>query len=108
MATDIINVYGAVSEPVVEAMAKSARRLAKSTYALSISGIAGPDGGSATKPVGTVCIGLAKPDPADRTGVLVDKRTFILMGDREMIRDRAAKMAMTMLRFELLGKPLPF
>jgi nicotinamide-nucleotide amidase len=108
VATDIINVYGAVSEPVVEAMAKSARRLAKSTYALSISGIAGPDGGSATKPVGTVCIGLAKPDPNDRSNTLIDKRTFVLFGDREMIRDRAAKMALTMLRFELLGKPLPF
>jgi nicotinamide-nucleotide amidase len=105
---DIINVYGAVSENVVELMAKNARRLAKSTYALSISGIAGPDGGSATKPVGTVCIGLAKPDPNDRAGALVDKRTFILAGDREMIRDRAAKMALTMLRFELMGRAMPF
>jgi nicotinamide-nucleotide amidase len=108
VATDIINVYGAVSEPVVEAMAKSARRLAKSTFALSISGIAGPEGGTASKPVGTVCIGLAKPDPNDRAGTLIDKRTFTLFGDREMIRDRAAKMALTMLRFELLGKRLPF
>jgi nicotinamide-nucleotide amidase len=105
---DIINVYGAVSEPVVEAMARHARRLAKSTYALSISGVAGPDGGSPTKPVGTVCIGLAKPDPDDRAGSLVDKRTFQLFGDRDMIRDRAAKMALTMLRFELMGKAMPF
>jgi PncC family amidohydrolase len=97
-----------VSENVVELMAKNAKRLAKSTYALGISGIAGPDGGGPTKPVGTVCIGLAKPDPNDRTGTLVDKRTFTLSGDREMIRDRAAKMALTMLRFELLGKPMPF
>jgi nicotinamide-nucleotide amidase len=108
VATDIINVYSPVSEPVAELMAKNARRLAKSTYALSITGIAGPDGGSATKPVGTVVIALAKPDPADRAGCLVDKRTFVLMGDREMIRDRAAKMALTLLRFELLGKALPF
>ncbi len=106
--TDVINVYGAVSENVVELMAKNAHRLANSTYALSISGIAGPDGGSATKPVGTICIGLATPDPADRNGVLVDKRTFILTGDRETIRDRAAKMALTLLRFHLMGKPLPF
>jgi nicotinamide-nucleotide amidase len=106
--TDVINVYGAVSEPVVEAMARNARRLAKTTYAVSISGIAGPDGGSTTKPVGTVCIALAKPDPNDRAGTLVVKRTFVLTGDREMIRDRAAKMALTVLRFELMGKPLPF
>lgn len=106
--TDIINVYSPVSEPVAELMAKNARRLAKSTYALSITGIAGPDGGSATKPVGIVVIALAKPDPADRAGCLIDKRTFQLTGDREMIRDRAAKMALTMLRFELLGKTMPF
>jgi nicotinamide-nucleotide amidase len=106
--TDVINVYGTVSEHVAEAMAKNARRLAKSTYTLSITGVAGPDGGGPTKPVGTVCIALAKPDPADRASSLVDKRTFQLTGDREMIRDRACKMALTMLRFELLGKPLPF
>jgi nicotinamide-nucleotide amidase len=108
VATDIINVYSPVSEPVAEAMAKNARRLAKSTYALSITGIAGPDGGNAVRPVGTVIIGLAKPDPADRAGCLVSTRTFQLTGDREMIRDRAAKMALTMLRFELMGKAMPF
>jgi nicotinamide-nucleotide amidase len=106
--TDVINVYGAVSEPVVEAMAKNARRLAGSTYALAISGVAGPDGGTPTKPVGTVCIALAVIDPASKLQSIVTKRTFQLFGDREMVRDRAAKMALTMLRFELLGKPLPF
>src|SRR5207248_7727481 len=53
VSMEILNVYGAVSETVVEAMAKNARRLAKANFALSISGIAGPDGGSKTKPVGT-------------------------------------------------------
>jgi nicotinamide-nucleotide amidase len=106
--TDVINVYGAVSEPVVEAMAKNARRLAGATYALAISGIAGPDGGSPTKPVGTVCIALAVIDPANKMQSIVTKRTFQLFGDREAVRDRAAKMALMMLRFELLGKPMPF
>ncbi len=105
---DVINVYGAVSEPVVEKMAKAARRLAKSDYALAVSGIAGPDGGSATKPVGTVCISLALADPADRQNSVYKTRTFQFPGDREMVRDRSAKMALTMLRFHLLGKPLPF
>ncbi len=108
VSMEIINIHGAVSEPVVEAMAKNARRLAKSTFALSISGIAGPDGGSAAKPVGTVCIALACPDPADKQKSLVQSRTFLFPGDREMIRDRAAKMALTMLRFHLLQKPMPF
>lgn len=92
---------GAVSEPVVQAMAQSARDRGHADYALAISGIAGPDGGTPSKPVGTVCIGLAccKSSAA---------RTFHLFGDREMIRDRSAKMALTMLRFQLLGKSLPF
>jgi nicotinamide-nucleotide amidase len=108
VATDVINVYSPVSEPVAEAMAKNARRLAKSTYALSITGVAGPDGGNAIRPVGTVVIGLARPDPADRAGSLTTTRSFQFTGDRDMVRDRAAKMALTILRFELMGKPLPF
>jgi PncC family amidohydrolase len=100
---EIINVYGAVSEPVVQAMARNARRLAKSHYALSLSGIAGPTGGSATKPVGTVCIGLAFDDNEPPMA-----RSFFFPGDREWVRDRSAKMALTMLRYQLLGKPLPF
>ncbi|MGE5610335.1 MAG: competence/damage-inducible protein A [Bacillota bacterium] len=93
--------HGAVSEPTVREMALGALSRAKATYALAISGIAGPDGGTPTKPVGTVCIALASA-----TSCLA--RTFHLFGDREMIRDRAAKMALTMLRFHLLNKPLPF
>jgi nicotinamide-nucleotide amidase len=105
---EMLNVYGAVSEPVVDAMARGARRLAKATYALAISGIAGPDGGSPTKPVGTVCIALTYPQDDDprETGTLM--RTFNFPGDREMIRDRAAKMALALLRFRLLGEPVPF
>ena len=101
VSMEIINVYGAVSEPVVTAMAKNAKRLTKSNFALSISGIAGPDGGSKTKPIGTVCIALAHDSS-------VIARTFNFPGDREWIRDRAAKMALTMLRYHLLDKLLSF
>jgi nicotinamide-nucleotide amidase len=111
VSENIINIHGAVSEPVVEAMAQAARRLAKSDYALAISGIAGPSGGTPQKPVGTVCIALAfpHPDSALRTqhSALLT-RTFTFPGDRENIRDRSAKMALTLLRFHLLGKDLPF
>ena len=108
VSAELINIYGAVSEPVVEAMAKNARRLANATYALAISGIAGPDGGTPTKPVGTVCIALAERDPADKNNSQIEKRTFIFPGDRDMIRHRSALMALTMLRYRLLDKPMPF
>jgi PncC family amidohydrolase len=94
---------GAVSEKTVVGMASGARARANSDYALAISGIAGPDGGTESKPVGTVCIGLAHHGSSQTIA-----RTFNFPGDREMIRDRSAKMALTMLRFQLLGKPLPF
>jgi nicotinamide-nucleotide amidase len=115
---EVINVYGAVSEPVVSAMARNARRLAKADYALAISGIAGPSGGSEAKPVGTVCVALAFPPLplGEGRGEGVSKveespilaRTFLFPGDRAWVRDRSAKMALAMLRFHLLGKPLPF
>jgi nicotinamide-nucleotide amidase len=114
VSENLINVHGAVSEPVAAAMARSARRLAKSDFALSITGIAGPDGGTAAKPVGTVCIALAWQKDRSARGEdryrdsEVQVRTFHFTGDREMIRDRSAKMALSLLRFHLLGKALPF
>jgi PncC family amidohydrolase len=106
VSENILNVHGAVSEPVVEAMARSALRLTKAKIALSISGVAGPDGGSAAKPVGMVCIGMAVQ--SDRDKVDVTTRTFSFPGDREAVRDRSAKMALAMLRYQLLGSKTPF
>jgi nicotinamide-nucleotide amidase len=97
----LLQQFGAVSEPVVLAMAAGARVRAGSTFALSISGIAGPDGGTATKPVGTVWIGFAWQGGADA-------RMFVFPGDREFIRDRSARMALTLLRYKILGEPVPF
>jgi nicotinamide-nucleotide amidase len=97
----LIEQFGAVSEAVVKVMANSARARARSDFALAVSGVAGPDGGTPQKPVGTVCIGLA--DARE-----VTQRTFTFPGDREMVRDRSAKMALTLLRFHLLGKRVPF
>ncbi|MGH7215339.1 MAG: competence/damage-inducible protein A [Tepidisphaeraceae bacterium] len=111
VSMEVINTYGAVSEPVAQAMANNARRLARADYALAVSGVAGPTGGSATKPVGTVCVALAHADPDAprdhaRSKTLV--RTFNFPGDREMIRDRSAKMTLSMLRYHLLARPMPF
>jgi nicotinamide-nucleotide amidase len=99
--TDTLEQFGAVSEPTALAMADGARQRAGTDFALAISGIAGPGGGTPDKPVGTVCIALATP-----SGTMA--RTFLFSGDRDMIRDRSAKMALTLLRYHLLGKPMPF
>ncbi len=80
----LLETHGAVSEPVVKAMAQSAREKSGADFALAISGIAGPDGGTPQKPVGTVCIAL------DHEGGTVT-RTFNFPGDREGVRDRSAK-----------------
>jgi nicotinamide-nucleotide amidase len=110
VSAELIAQHGAVSQEVVNAMASGALIASNSNCALAISGIAGPDGGTPTKPVGTVCIALmASEYPSrDRHDTIVVVRTFNFPGDREVIRDRAARMALTMLRFHLLGKPLPF
>lgn len=97
----LIEQFGAVSEAVVKVMANSARARARTNYALAISGVAGPGGGTEAKPVGTVCLALA-----DTKEVIT--RTFNFPGDREWIRDRSAKMALTMLRYHLLGRRMPF
>ena len=99
---EILGEFGAVSESVARAMAEGARERAGADYAVSLSGIAGPDGGTPAKPVGTVCLALA------RRAAPTIARTIIFTGDREMIRDRSAKMALTLLRFELLGKETTF
>ena len=90
VSEDILQLHGAVSKEVAEAMALGARRRAGSTFALSITGEAGPDP-SENVPVGTVYIGLA-----DAGGCQVAHRVFL--GDRARIRVFATQMALDMLR----------
>lgn len=82
--------YGAVSRQTVMEMAQGARRALGADLALSVSGIAGPGGGSADKPVGTVWVGLATPE-----GVWA--RRFHFDGDREQNKAAFAEAALTML-----------
>jgi len=62
---NLINTHGAVSAEVASVMAQNARQILDVDYALSVTGIAGPGGGSEAKPVGTVFMGLAHPDGVD-------------------------------------------
>lgn len=80
--------HGAVSEPVVVEMAIGAIKAARADYAISISGIAGPDGGTASKPVGTVWFGFAS---ATGEGIT---RCECFSGDRENVRRQATAYAL--------------
>ncbi|MDE5709101.1 MAG: competence/damage-inducible protein A [Alistipes sp.] len=88
--------FGAVSEQVARQMAEGVRRLAQADYAVATTGIAGPTGGSAAKPVGTVWIAVATP--AGTVARLKQCGT-----DRGQIIDRAASAAIALLREELLA-----
>lgn len=84
----LISAHGAVSEAVAAAMATGARKVAGTDYALSVTGIAGPDGGTPEKPIGTVCFGWSTP-----TQKQTDTQHFI--GDRQQIREQAVAHALS-------------
>ena len=94
--SELLAEHGAVSEPVVRAMASGLRGLVPVSAALAITGIAGPGGGSAAKPVGTVWIAL------DLEG-RVESRLLRLWGDRDEVRRRSAQAALELLRRSLAG-----
>jgi nicotinamide-nucleotide amidase len=87
--------YGAVSGPVAEAMSEGMRNRAATDFALSITGIAGPDGGTEDKPVGTVFIAISSEAGTEH-------RRLKLPGDRNLIRWRATQAAMDLLRRRLI------
>lgn len=97
VSPDEIAKHGAVSEAVAKAMAIGCRAAAGSDFALSITGIAGPGGGSEEKPVGLVHVGLA-----DGERVVVRRFTFGEHLTRREIRDRSVKAAINMLRLRML------
>ena len=88
---ELLQRYGAVSAEAAEAMARGVRDALHSTIGLSITGIAGPGGGSAEKPVGLVYIGISD-------GQHTESRHRIMPGDRESIRERSTYLALSWLR----------
>ena len=94
VAQEILDKFGAVSAECAEAMAAGMRVRASTDHAISVTGIAGPDGGSDEKPVGTVFLGYAGSH-----GIKSVK--FTLPGDRYLIRWRASQAALDYLRRQL-------
>lgn len=90
--------HGAVSEPVVRAMATGVRRRLGADAAVAVTGIAGPAGGTEAKPVGTVWVAVALGDE-------VRAERHALMGDRDEIRQRATQAALALLRTLLEESP---
>ena len=91
----LIERYGAVSEQVAAAMASGALSRSRATIAVSVTGVAGPGGGSVEKPVGLVCFGVA------RAGRPAITERHVFPGDRTEIRAATVAYALTMIRAAL-------
>jgi nicotinamide-nucleotide amidase len=90
----LLRAHGAVSAPVAEAMAAGICRVSGSPCGLAVTGIAGPDGGSAEKPLGTVYVAVATPAG-------VEARRFHFGGDRAAVKWQSSQAALDMLRRRL-------
>jgi len=97
VSPQIIGAHGAVSMETALAMAAGAARITGSSLALSVTGIAGPDGGSPEKPVGTICFGLA-------TGEETRAFRCHFSGDRWQVQEKACHKALDILRLALTGQ----
>ena len=100
VASESLKKHGAVSEQVALEMAKGACEKLGSDWALSITGIAGPNGGSQDKPVGTVCFALVGPENAK---LVVTKQMGATEG-REKIQQRAMEFALNFLYEKTIKK----
>ena len=94
---EVIAEKGAVSSEVAKAMAEGLRETTEADIALSVTGVAGPGGGSPEKPVGTVFVGLASKD-----GTYVNK--FLFSGDRISIKEQTSEEALKLVLDYLEGR----
>jgi nicotinamide-nucleotide amidase len=93
--SDMLELNGAVSKPVVERMAMGVREALRTDWSVALSGVAGPDGGTAEKPVGTVWMAVAGPDG-------VRSHDGFFPGSRDLVIRRSALAALNLLRLRLL------
>lgn len=104
----MVQKYGAVSKFVAGSMAKNVLDVVKADLSVSITGIAGPDGGSKEKPVGTVWIGIAYRDENAPNGIMVNSRQMYFKGmNRNKVRDAACFEALYSLKKVLDTSAIP-
>jgi nicotinamide-nucleotide amidase len=97
---EVLAEHGAVSEPVARAMAECVRKISGADYGLSVTGVAGPGGGTEEKPVGLVYVGVA-----DAEGATAEKLDLTAWArSRSSIRERSANRALDLLRLRIEGK----
>lgn len=95
--SDMLELNGAVSQPVVERMAAGVRQALRTDWSIALSGIAGPDGGTVEKPVGTVWIAVAGPSGVGSVKVFFP-------GTRDQVIKRSAMAALDMLRHRMIDE----
>jgi len=91
----LIAAHGAVSEAVARAMAEGALARSRATISVAVTGVAGPGGGTAAKPVGLVCFGLA------RRGAPSVTESHLFPGDRASVREATVRHALALIRAAL-------
>jgi nicotinamide-nucleotide amidase len=96
VSEELLRTHSAVSEQAARAMAAGARERTASTWAVSVTGYAGPDGGTEADPVGTIYIGVSGPGGAS------DARRLQMIPERERVRQMGATAALDFLRKKLL------
>ncbi len=96
VSPETLESHGAVSERTAVEMASGVGALSGATWAVAITGVAGPGGGTADKPVGTVCVAVAGPTPLHGT--------YLLPGDREDVRRQAVDRALELLQEALASR----
>ncbi len=97
VSRESLDAHGAVSAPVAEAMARGARDAAGVAWGVSTTGIAGPAGGTAEKPVGLVYVGVAGAAPWGSGASFARSERHVFDGDREAVKRASAEAALTAL-----------